>query len=210
MLFNRVVNFSIKYTQAIETRTYIAFEQAPPTMFSVIEWYILNNYLQIAVNKPTVSRSLPLDGFITRFLFELIYFAPFSKQGCPLKQIYFWRWDQNCHADINKVNSLQASDLIKYSRKQEGSKGQEAMYKLTFSSLPLFCWSFFSRPRTAFPLSLGFREDGRWGPLTAALIRLLWPLQSLYWADWRFLGPGEGLISCNTCKKPQYKATSEH
>lgn len=36
MLFNRYVNFSLKYTQAIKSRKDIAFEQAPPTMVSVI------------------------------------------------------------------------------------------------------------------------------------------------------------------------------
>lgn len=37
MLFNRYVNFSLKYTQAIKSRKDIAFEQAPPTMVSVIQ-----------------------------------------------------------------------------------------------------------------------------------------------------------------------------
>lgn len=89
--------------------------------------------------------------------------------------------------------------------KPQISKLHEMIHKFTFSSLPLFCWSFLSRPRTAFPLSLGFREAGRWGPLTAALIRLFWPLQSLHWTDWRFLAPGEGLIGHNIYKRFKFK-----
>lgn len=123
------------------------------------------------------------------------------------------RWDLNQHTDTNRRNILQACHFLIYSviRKHNWvSQLHEDICKFTFSSFPLFCWSFFSRLRTAFPLSLGFREDGRWEPLTAALTRLLWPLQSLHGADWRFLGPGEGLISCNICKKPQCKVTGQH
>lgn len=69
----------------------------------------------------------------------------------------------------------------------------------TFSSLPLFC-SFLSRLRTAFPLSLWrFCADGRW-VLTTVPGRLLWGLGSLYWVDWRFRGPGEGLNNTRSWK----------
>lgn len=142
--------------------------------------------------------------------FVLIYFAPFSKVVPKAKIQLKVRLKLACwYEQKEQFTSIRLYKILR-KRGSQIPKHQEAIHKLTFSSFPLFCWSFFSRPRTAFPLSLGFREDGRWGPLTAALIRLLWPRQSLYWADWRFLGPGEGLISCNTCKKPQCKTTSEH
>lgn len=114
-----------------------------------------------------------------------------------------WRWRQRSLSALMEVLGTKLRKSTKRTLTTAPSpKLHLSLSKaitFTLSSLPLFC-SFFSRLRTAFPLSL-WRccADGRWA-LTTVPGRLLCGLGSLYWEDWRFLGPGEGLNNTRSLK----------